>query len=140
METIAEFKNYRWSRHGKLYRQDFICQNSPLIGSRISSLKSFTEEEWGMERFHLIIKHMLQEERPKAIRKFSRTLTSGIHGQVRLDSDRPDSPQVLQEYFRPAETEAWDLEEKSMNLITPNLSSFESGIALYVVDANFCKK
>jgi len=67
-------------------------------------------------------------------------LTSGIHGRVRLDSDRPDSPQVLQEYFRPAETEAWDLEEKSMNLITPNLSSFESGIALYVVDAIFCNK
>ena len=23
METIAEFKNYRWSNFGKLYRQDF---------------------------------------------------------------------------------------------------------------------
>ena len=42
--------------------------------------------------------------------------------------------------LRAAETEAWDLAEKSMNLISPNLNGFDSGMALYVVDAYFCKK
>ena len=43
-------------------------------------------------------------------------------------------------WIREAETEVWDLENDTMEMITPELKNYEYGIALYVVDSNFCKK
>ena len=42
--------------------------------------------------------------------------------------------------FREAETELWDMENDTMETITPELKRYEYGIALYVVDSDFCKK
>jgi len=42
--------------------------------------------------------------------------------------------------LRPAETEAWDLEEHSMDMISPELTNFEFGLGLYAVPSDFCQK
>ena len=47
---------------------------------------------------------------------------------------------ILTAELREAETEVWDLENDSMEMITPELKNYEYGIALFVVDSNFCKK
>ena len=73
METIAEFKNYKWSNYGKLYRQDFksILRSRFRLTHYQKSLKPLEEAEWAMEQLPLTIKLMLLEERLKAISKFS---------------------------------------------------------------------
>ena len=47
---------------------------------------------------------------------------------------------TLTDDLREAETEVWDLENDTMEMITPELKNYEYGIALYVVDSDFCKK
>ena len=47
---------------------------------------------------------------------------------------------TLTDDLREAETEIWDLENDKMEMITPELKNYEYGIALYVVDSDFCKK
>jgi len=46
----------------------------------------------------------------------------------------------MTEFNMPAETEAWDLGEHSMDMITPELTSYEFGLGLWVVPSDFCKK